>query len=160
MTESIPMIKVFVNLENCLTFTCPTCSKPASIRVDSLKQKVSPLKVRCACKTIFNLDIDYRVHYRKQTKISGTYRSIQPHSIREDDILIVNLSKEGIGFKVFTGKKIKVGHRLELIFRLDDKKRTTVRREAEVINVEGDFIGCRFTDTSNFEQVLGFYLQK
>jgi hypothetical protein len=160
MTESIPTIKVFVNQDNCLTFTCPTCSKPASIKVDNLKQKVSPLKVRCACKTIFSLDIDYRRYFRKQTNFSGTYRSIQPHSIREDDILIVNISMEGIGFRVFTGQNIKVGHKLELKFHLDDKKKTPLRKEVDVVNVDNDFIGCRFAGNQTFEQALGYYLQR
>ncbi|MDH3329446.1 MAG: PilZ domain-containing protein [Desulfobulbaceae bacterium] len=160
MTEPIQTIKVFVNQENCITFTCPACSKPASIKVESLKKKISPLKVRCACKTIFSLDIDFRRFYRKQTNISGTYRSIQPHSIREDDVLIVNLSREGIGFRVFTGQKIKTGDKLELKFNLDDKKTTSLRKEVDVINVDGDFIGCRFAGKEIFEQALGYYLQR
>jgi hypothetical protein len=154
------MINVFVNQDNCITFTCPSCSRPASIKVETLKKKISPLKVRCACNTIFNLDIDYRVYYRKTTNISGTYRSIQPHRKREEDIHILNIAREGIGFRVFTGQNIKVGDRLELVFNLDDKSRTPLRKEVEVINVDGDYIGCRFTDTKVFEQALGYYLQK
>jgi hypothetical protein len=160
MTESVPMINVYVNQDNCITFTCPNCNRPASINVDNLKKKISPLKVRCACETIFNLDIDYRVYYRKNANLSGTYRSIQPYSSREDDILILNISREGIGFRVFTGQKIKVGNRLELKFNLDDKKKTPLCKEVEVITVDRDYIGCHFIDTKNFEQALGYYLQK
>lgn len=160
MTDSVQTIKVFTNQENCITFTCPSCSKPASIKVDSLKNKISPLKVRCACKTIFSLDIDYRRFYRKQTNLSGMYRSIQPRSNREEDILIVNISMQGIGFRVFTGQKIKPGDKLELKFNLDDKKSTSLRKEVDVINVDGDFIGCSFAATESFEQALGYYLQR
>lgn len=151
---------MFVNQENCITFTCPACSKPAAIEVESLKKKISPLKVRCSCKTIFNLDIDFRRFYRKQINISGTYRSIQPHSIREEDILIVNLAREGIGFRVFTGQKIKAGDKLELKFHLDDKKKTSLKKNVDVVNVDGDFIGCQFADNEIFDQALGYYLQK
>jgi len=160
MTEPVPTLKVFVNQLNCITFTCPACSKPASIKIDSLKKKISPLKVRCTCQKIFNLDIDFRRFYRKKTNLSGTYRSIQPHSIREEDILILNISMQGIGFRVFTGQKIKVGDKLELTFKLDDKKGTFLRKEVDVVNVDGDFIGCRFADNQTFEQALGYYLQR
>lgn len=160
MAEQIQKIEVYVNQDNCINFTCPACSKPASIKVESLKKKIRPLKVRCACKTIFSLDIDYRRFYRKQTNISGTYRSIQPHSIREEDILIVNLSREGIGFRVFTGHKIKAGNKLELKFHLDDKKNTSLKKDVDVLSVDSDFIGCRFADNEIFDQALGYYLQK
>lgn len=160
MTESVQTIQVYVNQDNCIAFTCPSCTKPASIKVDSLKNKISPLKVRCACKKVFNLDVDYRVYYRKTTNISGTYRSIQPRGEREEDIHILNISREGIGFKVFTGQKIKVGDKLELQFNLDDKLKTSLRKAVEVINIKDDIIGCHFLDTQNFEQALGYYLQR
>ncbi|MDW7773442.1 MAG: PilZ domain-containing protein [Desulfobulbaceae bacterium] len=160
MTEAVPTIKVFINEENCINFVCPACMKPASIGVDSLKKKANPIKVRCRCQKIFNLDIDFRHFYRKEINLSGTCRSIQPHNLREEDILIVNISKEGIGFRVFTGHNIKVGNRLELKFKLDDKKRTPLRKEVEVKNVDADFIGCLFADNQQFEQALGYYLQR
>ena len=160
MAESIPTLKVFVNLENRIAFTCPECSRPTSIDIDSLKQKISPLKVRCACKSIFSLDIDYRRYYRKQTSISGTCRSIRPHSSREEEILVVNLSMGGIGFKVTAGWDIEVGHRLELKFQLDDRKKTSLRKVAEVVYVGEDIIGCRFESHQVFEQALGYYLQR
>lgn len=160
MTENVQTIKVFVNHDNKITFTCPKCTKPASLKVDSLKSKISPLKIRCTCKNIFNLDIDYRVYYRKRTDIPGRYRSIQPYRSNEEDMHILNISREGIGFKIFTGQKIKVGNKLEVRFNLDDKKKTPIQKRVEVINIDGDYVGCRFCDINVFEQALGYYLQR
>ena len=159
MSEKMPTIKVFVDTDNNLNFTCPFCTLPQKINVGNLKEKISPLRVRCTCKEIFSLDIDYRRFYRKKSHLVGTCRSIKPRGSKEEDILIVNLSREGIGFRVFKGQKIKVGDMLEIKFCLDDKKKTVVSKEVQVLNIENDFIGCKFTDNTLYDLSLGYYLQ-
>ena len=159
MTEPIQTIKVFVNHENCLNFKCPACQEPKIIKVDSLRTMISPLKVRCSCKTIFSLDIDYRRFYRKQTKLPGTYRSIQPHSTKELEILIIDISKEGIRFRSFTGHKIRKGDTLLVTCELDDYKKTSLQKNVIVKSLNRDDIGCCFSGQDLFEKELGFYLQ-
>lgn len=160
MAEPLATLDVFVNQENCINFCCPACANAVSIKVESLKKKITPLKVRCHCGATFNLEIDYRVYYRKNTNFSGSYWSIQPRRVKEEEVLVVNISREGIRFRVFKGHKIQVGDKLEIKFNLDDKKRTPLCKVVDVISVDRDYIGCHFSDLNTFEQALGYYLQR
>ena len=152
-------VKTYIRDDNHVTIVCPSCSKPESVLVESFPEKANKVKVRCPCGEIFSVEIDYRRFYRKPTNIPGTYTFIKPPMKRIRDALIVNISKGGIGFKAAGDHVLKKGNVLRISFELNDKKNTFLQKEVTVQSVEGDYIGCRFSDPELFEKALGFYLQ-
>ena len=159
MAEFTETVKVYVQDDNCITIKCPDCSQPACIKVESFRNKCHTFKVRCTCKAIFKVEVDYRRFYRKPTRIAGIYRSIKPPRREGGEILIINLSKEGIGFKAFTEHDIRKGNTLRVSFELDDHKKSYLQKKVKVQSINKDVIGCRFLDPDLFETALGFYLQ-
>ncbi len=158
MTEPTETLKAYVQDDDCITITCPVCNQPACLKVESFRNKCQTFKVRCACKAVFKVKVDYRRFYRKPTEIPGIYKSLIPPG-PGGEIMVINLSKGGIGFKAFTGHGIREGATLQVSFELDDKKRTYLQKKVNVQNINGDVIGCRFSDPDLFEKALGFYLQ-
>jgi hypothetical protein len=74
-------------------------------------------------------------------------------------MLVKNISRTGIGFVVPSGHELEVGDSVELMFRLDDEERSHVERTAVVRRVvEGDYVGCEFTDIGHVDKATGFYV--
>ena len=155
------MEKVITHIrdDNHVTIVCPKCKRPESILVEYFKNKTKQVKVRCPCSEIFEVEIDYRRFYRKPTKIPGMFKPIKPPGRGGGEALIINLSKGGLGFRAFTDHNLQVGQVLQVSFELNDKKNTYLQKEVTVQSIEGDYIGCRFSDPDLFEKALGFYLQ-
>lgn len=160
MTEPTETVKAFVQDDDCITIKCPDCGKSAHIKVESFRNKCQTIKVRCTCKAVFKIEVDYRRFYRKPTEIAGIYKSIQPPGRDGGEVLIINLSQEGIGFKAFSGHGIRKGDTLQVSFELDDNKRSYLQKQVRVQSINGDVIGCLFSDPDLFEKALGFYLQQ
>ncbi len=152
------LVKAFVRPDETVTIVCPECNMPRNASVGAYKNKSHYLKVRCPCKTVFKVHLDFRRHYRKETSLPGSYKSLKPLGHGGGDILIKDISKGGLGFTLYGMNNIDVGHRLLISFQFDDKKKTPLKKEVIVQSVNNDFIGCCFTSNQAYEKELGFYL--
>jgi len=47
---------------------------------------------------------------------------------------------------------------LEIEFRLDDVKKTLIKKKAVIRNIENSYIGTSFLHTEREDKTLGFYL--
>lgn len=158
MTEPMETVKAFVRANDTVTIVCPVCKTPKNAAVGAFRNKSHYLKVRCPCETVFTVHLDFRQHYRKQTNLPGTFRSISPPGMG-GNVQIKDISVSGIGFTVTGMQPLEKGHTLALSFALDDKKQTKLNKEVVVQSVEGDFVGCRFVERQAYEKELGFYLK-
>ena len=152
-------IKAFVREDDTVTIVCPACKTPKNASVASFKDKTHYLKVRCRCDNVFRVHLDFRRFYRKPTDLPGRYKTLNPRAHGSGEIKNVNISKGGLGFTVSGMNTIEEGHRLEVSFELDDKKRTHLQKEVVVQSVDKDFVGCRFSSNQAYEKELGFYLK-
>lgn len=150
-------VKAFVRANETVTIVCPVCKTPKNAAVGAFRHKSHYLKVRCSCDTVFTVHLDFRQHYRKQTDLPGTFRSINPPGM-SGDIHIKDISVSGVGFTVTGVQYLEKGHTLALTFTLDDKKKTKLIKEVVVQSVLQDCVGCRFVETKAYEKELGFYL--
>ena len=72
---------------------------------------------------------------------------------------VKNISRTGIGFVVPTEHNLKVGDRIEVMFKLDDTESTRMERTAIVRRVvEENYLGCEFTDIGHIDKDTGFYV--
>ena len=146
---------------NMATVICPACNKAKRINAKPYLDKKHTIKVRCGCGEMFNLRLDFRRHYRKDTKLPGTYSITTPGKSGGGVILIRNISRSGIGFTVTGVHHLEKDMTITLNFHLDDKNQTKLQIKAIVCTVNNNSIGCKFSADSTIvgERALGFYLQ-
>lgn len=152
-------IKTFVREDNITTIACPSCKKTKNTSVASFKNKCHFLKVRCPCKNVFKVQLDFRQYYRKPTDLPGTYVCTKPAGLGGGRMTVEDISLGGVGMLVNETHELKVGCILKLTFTLDDRKKTPLKKQVIIRSIKGNFIGCEFTDKDLYEKQLGFYLK-
>ncbi|MFW2365456.1 MAG: PilZ domain-containing protein, partial [Desulforhopalus sp.] len=74
------------------------------------------------------------------------------------NITILNLSRSGARFQMPAGHTMEVGHKGVLVFTLDDRKKTALKKQVVIRTVKGNIVGCEFIEDRAFQKELGFYL--
>lgn len=72
---------------------------------------------------------------------------------------VVNLTLGGCGLLASNEPALNQGDWIKLVFKLDDAKRTEIKRNAVVRRVTGNYIGCQFTVATAYDPDIGFYLR-
>jgi hypothetical protein len=151
--------KSFVDIEGVATIQCPQCGIIKNISVNQYRGRQHSLKVRCSCNYAWDLLLDFRRHYRKVTELAGIYTLEAPAS-GGGRLVVVNISRSGVGFNVTSMHSIIVDQKARLQFALDDKKNTLIDKLVIIRSVKNGYIGCEFADDHRvFDKDLGFYLQ-
>jgi len=136
---------------------CPMCDTAKAISVTRFRHRQHVIKVRCKCGNLFRVQLEFRRHFRKPTDLEGTLDLTSP-AVGGGKIKVINLSLSGACFEVRGIHDMKIGQRGSLVFTLDNRKQTVLFKEAVVIRVNGNRIGCEFIEDRAFEKELGFYL--
>ncbi len=151
-------VNAFVDKENYTTFTCPHCQKTHRIPVAAQKGLNHKILSACSCQNRFEVNLNCRQFYRKQVNLVGEVQNLTIESEDSHSMVVVDLSMGGLRFKVTDQKGIKIGHRLQVRFTLDDKQENEIEKEARVVNINGDCYGCEFLKIAYQEKELGYYL--
>ena len=151
-------VDAFVDKENYTTFTCPHCQKTHRIPVAAQKGLNHKILSACSCQNRFEVNLNCRQFYRKQVNLVGEVQNLSVESEDSHSMVVVDLSMGGLRFKVTNQKDIKIGHRLQVRFTLDDKQANEIEKEARVVNIKGDYYGCEFLNLAYQEKELGYYL--
>lgn len=154
---SVDSIKTFVPNDGLAAITCPNCGITRKVPVGDYCGKRHSIKVRCRCKEIFTIVLEFRQFHRKSTKLSGFYEIFSDRS--GGRAIIKDLSRNGMGFLVSGVHNVRVGQKILVNFALDDKNNTPLRKTAVVRSVDQNRIGCEFKKDQAFEKALGFYLR-
>ena len=157
-TSQQPIEKVFVNAEGQATIACAACNTPKVFNVLHLLNRPHYLKVKCYCGNSFMVKLDFRQSYRKTTKLSATFTMLPP-SQESGVCVIVDLSLTGLRFQIIDDHELKLGQRGHVVFDLDNKKKTRIRKGIIIRKIEGKEYGCQFTEADAFEKELGFYMR-
>ena len=151
------ILKSYVNAEGQAVIVCPDCFRKKTVPVEKFRGKLSTVKVRCSCSHQFQVTLEFRRHYRKNTTLNSCFQ-IEPPSKSGGISEIINLSKSGVCFIVRGVHDIQVGQLGSIEFTLDNRKQTELEKHVIVRNVDGKKIGCEFLDQVDYERELGFYL--
>jgi hypothetical protein len=154
------VVRCFVRPDNTTTIICPACNEPKTISVAAYKHKKHSIKVRCKCKEIFTIQLDFRNVYRKPTNLPGKYVNLSSPDQESFDVIVTNISKTGLGFVAPHPEYLQKGQKLSIEFQLSDKKKTRLTKTIIVKNVNKENIGCQFDGNQAFEKALGFFLQR
>lgn len=156
--ENKTISKTFVKSDNEAVLVCPECSAAKTISVKQFRDRQHLLRVKCQCKHSFKVQLEFRNHYRKKTKLSGTYELEQP-AVGAGKIQVINLSLSGACFEVHSRHDIQIGQTGSLVFTLDNRKESVLFKKIKVKTVNGNLIGCEFLEDRAFTKELGFYLR-
>ncbi len=157
MNDIPKSVKTFVKPDSFATIVCPACRAVKNIGVLKFKDKKHAVRVKCGCGHTFEVQLEFRLHYRKETNLDGTY-DIKPPAVGGGKTKIVNLSIRGACFEVKGKHSLEPGQAGSLVFTLDDKKETVLIKNVIIKSVKGSRIGCEFVDDKAFEKELGFYM--
>ena len=152
------MEKSYVSENDEAVIACGGCGKTKNISVGNFKGKKHKLKVNCTCGNSFELLLEFRKYFRKDTSLHGNFN---PDTANEQNIgkaAVVDLSLTGVCFKVRAHHGIEPGDTGELVFTLDNRKRTVLYRKVIVKNVNGLRIGCEFLPDNAPSKELGFFM--
>jgi hypothetical protein len=147
---------VFVNSENKAIFTCPKCTKAKTVNIANLVNEKKEIKVKCTCGHVYPVVLERRKFYRKKTNLPGIF--ILEQNKKEYSMIVTNLSRYGLEFNSSESEKLKVGDRVGVEFRLDDKTRSLIKKKIIIRKIEEKTIGAEFCFPDEYDKALGFYL--
>jgi hypothetical protein len=153
------IIKTFVRNDDTATVSCPGCQMTKNVAVGKFRHCKHTITINCLCKETFKVAFDFRRHYRKAVSLHGTYEIISKGRVGGGIIQINNISRNGLMFTVSGLHRIEEGQKLRVEFELNDKKKTLLKKEVIVKEVQQNTIGCQFKENAEMEKDLGFFLK-
>jgi len=152
-------VKSYVRPDNTAVINCPSCNRQKEIKVEAFTGSKSRLKIKCACKHVFSVQLEYRKRFRKRTNLNGTYVNHNQHN-SSGKVHIRDISVSGLGFTSMDIDKFKVDDELTLKFNLDDEQHTEITKEVTVKEIRKNSVGCEYERGGDFafDGPLGFYI--
>ncbi len=149
--------KVYANMNCQASITCPHCGFTKSLDVSSFKATKKRLKATCKCGQEFTFELDFRVTFRKEVQLPGTYVNLRNGS--KGHIVVENLSLGGVGFCCQGPFLIEKNDPLEITFRLDDARASRIVKRVQAKLIKDRYIGAKFYEQDAHSASLGFYLR-
>lgn len=113
-------VKVHVNGNNHVSFSCPHCEQKYHLPTSKVKKNKHNLVARCKCQKRFEVFLDFRRYYRKSVKIVGEVTNQSFDSDKRYAMTVLNLSMSGLRFKIFNSTRINKGDiRVLILLRTD-----------------------------------------
>ena len=150
------MEKYYVGDTNRVKIKCPNCGLEKKINVLKFKDTHKRLKVKCKCGEVFRFTLDFRGYYRKNVRFTGEYFA----KGKSGEIIIEDISKNGINFRTTKPHDFSKDDLAELIFTLDNPVGMEIRTRVKIIWINDRSVGVQFMNPNLLERDLGVYLIK
>jgi c-di-GMP-binding flagellar brake protein YcgR len=122
-------------------------------------EKKLKIKVKCSCGHSFTSFLERRKHYRKEINLNGTFvRFVSGKAVSRGNMVVMDLSLTGMKLKVFGNQKFLKSDILKVEFRLNDVKKTRIKKKVIIRNNNNSCIGTLFLKNEIEDTSLGFYL--
>lgn len=158
------MQKVFISSTNQVTFSCPQCKNTRTVDVTKYRalDKAVKIKVHCPCGQDYPVLLERRKQFRKAVSLPGTYTRIyNERRAGKGTMVVKDVSRNGLSIRVSDTTHMKNGDILEVVFKLDDPKQSTIQKEVVIRKIFGYDLGTEFLsiDPGNAsDKAIGFYL--
>lgn len=154
-------VKAFIDSEGKAIIKCPECHEVRLVDVSGYSKldRHVRFKVKCPCQHTFKVLLERREYFRRSVDFDGI-GLFQGGAIKVD-VKVCDLSRKGMRIQIHSELTVAVGDKLTVEFRLDDEKKTLIRKDALVRSVWERFLGLEFfsIDPHNvYDKALGFYL--
>jgi len=147
---------VFADGKGLIYVLCPFCGDN-SMKPAKLFPVHQPVSIACSCGNTYEFQIEVRKDFRKKTALRGFYVK-QDSDGNFETMTVTDLSLDGCSLLVSDKHKLRVGESINVVFKLDNAKRTEIKRHATVLRVVGNIIGCQLT-RDVYDPELGFYVK-
>jgi hypothetical protein len=130
-------------------FVCPHCRRSHIFGLEHGMRSSTPVRtrLRCDCGASHVVYLERRAGVRKSVQIRGQY-SIQGDGA-ERAMMVENLSRTGLLFRVEEGSTLPVGARIEVTFSLDNPRVARFCKDAVVRRVAAEAVGAEFAAGAN-----------
>ncbi|MCK4838137.1 MAG: PilZ domain-containing protein [Desulfobulbaceae bacterium] len=150
--------KIYVTPSGVAIIKCPDCEMIRTLTVDKFRGTKHILNIKCSCKRLFRVKLEFRKFYRKKAELSGDY-VLLPEKIHRGRLMVVNISQGGVGVHILGTHRLSAGQEIQICFTLDDKHGSVIDRRAVVRVVSKNNVCCEFKGNgSSHDKALGFYL--
>ncbi len=142
---------------------CKHCNRQKLLDISEIRAIGTRLKATCACGMEMFIKVELRREHRKNVHLEGVFIRGRGDRIalKSDDwgrILIDNISRHGIGFKVYDKQDLRINDRFRVKFTLDNTAGSEVQKQVVVRSVAEETIGCQFVGQAPCDVTLGFYM--
>ena len=147
---------IFADKRGMVFLLCPFCGEN-SMKPVTLFPIHQPVSISCTCGKVYEFQIENRKKFRKKTVLKGYYVKQDA----DDDysaMTVIDLTLHGCCLLTTDKHTLNVCDSIRVIFKLDNPKRTEIKKYATVRWIMGNKIGCQLT-TNHFEPELGFYAE-
>ena len=157
------MLTSYVTADKKATFVCPRCKKPRRADVSKLSglNQAVRLRVRCPCGHVYTVALERRQRRRKQVSFPGiAYRLIEGAPSGRHLMTVMEISPGGMKLRFGSRGAFEPGDTLRVEFRLDDPRRSLIRKEVLVSTVHERKVGVELIDMNADDandKALGFY---
>ena len=141
-----------------VTITCPKCGLAKNRNLTEFKNTPKRLKAKCKCGEVFRIFLEFRGYYRKIVRLSGDY--FVQEKDEKGEVLIKNISINGINFETLKPHNISKDDLVELNFALDNPNKTELQTLIKILWVSDINVAGQFIDETSLNQDLVLYLRK
>jgi PAS domain S-box-containing protein len=145
------------------TIACKHCNRQKLLDISDIRAIGTRLKATCACGNEMYINVELRREHRKTVKLEGVF--IRGHgdrlALKSDDwgrILIDNISRHGVGFKVLGRQDVRVNDRFRIKFTLDNTAGSVIQKKVVVRSVAEETVGCQLVGSDACDVTVGFYM--
>jgi hypothetical protein len=144
--------KVYLDRSHRGDVICPQCRNSKRINASNFKINHN-IKVSCDCHHEYYIVFDQRNYNRKKVNIKGKFRKTNQKSEFTTEIVIKDLSPDGLNFKTDSSTDLNKDDILQISFVLYDLQRSEIDAKGIVKYVQGANVGIEFDDLD--EQSIG-----
>jgi len=140
-----------------VNLVCPQCGLAREINLSSLPDIGKVYKVKCKCIQPFSVAFDRRKEKRKETNLIGSYSF--EHSIRDNIIDVIGISRGGLAFIRTDKITLKIGDQIVVRFNLDNLEKDIIESNITIRNIFNNRVCGEFVDMrGGMNRTLGFYV--
>ena len=142
---------------------CKHCNRQRLLDISEIRSIGTRLKATCTCGNTMYIKVELRREQRKRVNFDGVFIRGRGErlALKSDDwgrIQIDNISRHGIGFKLFGKQDVRVNDRFRVKFTLDNTASSVIQKAVVVRSVAGETIGCQFVGQDACDVTIGFYM--
>jgi len=158
------MHKIFITRDNKATLACPACERSKCIDASPYMamQQIVKIRIKCPCGHQYPAQLERRRHFRKTVNFEGVYsQATGGRHVGRGNMAILDLSRTGVRLRLRESKPMRIGDKLVVEFRLNDRKQSRIRQESVVRRIDGSDLGAEFSPTDPADpnaKAIGFYL--
>ncbi len=148
--------KVYAHKDNSAIFTCPVCGNVKRKRVSQVMNMSRAVKIRCSCQCgcKYSAFLERRQRARKPVNLSGKF--LNSGGKGAGIMTVKDVSQYGIGMKISSNYALQIGDKLSIEFTLNDRLRSSIKRDVLVRNRSRLNVGTEFCSTDHYDKLGAF----